>query len=74
MKFGATRGQLDDAQKVARGHWQAVCQHWDDSARREHESSVVVPLDDAVTDVLRCVDQLIAIFSTVRRECEFDNR
>jgi hypothetical protein len=71
VKFGGTRGQLDDAQKTARGHWDAVCQHWSDAARAEHEEKVVVPLDEAVSEVLRSVDQLIAVFATVRRDCEF---
>ena len=74
MKFGGTRGQLDDAQKTARGHWEAVGQHWNDATRAEHEQNVVAPLDDAVSEVLRSVDQLIAIFATVRRDCEFDTQ
>lgn len=72
MKFGGSRGQLDDAQKTARGHWDAAGDHWSDAAKRDHEQVVVTPLDEAVTEVLRSVDQLIAVFATVRRDCEFD--
>jgi len=72
MKFGGSRGQLDDAQKTARAHWDTACDRWSDAAKRDHEQSVVIPLDEAVTDVLRSIDQLIAVFATVRRDCEFD--
>lgn len=72
MKFGGSRGQLDDAQKTARGHWDAAGDHWNDAARRDHQAAVVTPLNEAVTDVLRSVDQLIAVFATVRRDCAFD--
>jgi hypothetical protein len=71
MKFGGSRGQLDDAQKTARGHWEAACEQWNDTARKEHETEVVMLVDDSVTEVLRSVDQLIAIFASARRDCEF---
>jgi hypothetical protein len=72
MKFGGNRGQLDDAQKTARARWESVCDVWNDAARQEHESTVVVPLDTHVSEVLRAVDQLMTVFATARRECEFD--
>ena len=71
MKFGANRGQLDDAQQTARAAWQAATEWWDDSTRREHEAEVFAPLDDRVGQVLRAVDQLIVLFAAARRECEF---
>lgn len=74
MKFGGSRGQLDDALKVARGRWQAACEVWDDLPRREHEVEVVQPLDDLAAEVLRAVDQLVTVFATARHECEFDPR
>ena len=72
MKFGGSRGQLDDAQKTARARWDSVCEVWDDQTRRDHHTEVVQPLDDGVSDVLRAVDQLITVFATARRECEYE--
>jgi hypothetical protein len=71
MRFGATRSQLYDAQKTARHRWDDAADTWDDIARREFDEQVWQPLDQTVTDVLRAVDQLTALFAQVRQECEF---
>ena len=71
MNFGGSRGQLDDAQQVARAHWNSACDTWNDDARRRHETEIVQPLDDAVSEVLRAVDRLITVFANARRECGF---
>lgn len=72
MKFGGSRGLLDDAQKTARARWDAACDVWDDQTRRDHEAAVVQPLDDHVSELLRAVDQLMTVFASARRDCEFD--
>lgn len=71
MRFGTTRSQLYDAQKTARGRWDDTADAWNDVARREFDEQVWQPLDQAVTDVLRAVDQLTGLFAQVRSECEF---
>lgn len=71
MRFGASRSQLYDAQKTARARWDATADVWADDTRREFAERVWEPLDLMVTDVLRGVDQLSAIFAQVRAECEF---
>ena len=71
MRFGATRSQIYDAQKTARARWEDVGTVWDDAVRREHGEHVVDPLDAAVSDVLRAIDQLAVLFTQVRRECEY---
>jgi hypothetical protein len=70
MRFGATRSQIYDAQKTARARWDATAADWDDAVRREHGEKVVGPLDDAVSDALRAIDQLAVIFTQIRHECE----
>ena len=72
MRFGAARGQLYDAQKVARAKWQATAEAWADATRREFEEQVWEPLDAQVSEVLRAIDQLAALFTQVRRDCEFN--
>lgn len=70
MRFGATRSQIYDAQKTARARWDGTEADWDDAVRREHGEKVVWPLDDAVSDALRAIDQLAVVFTQVRHECE----
>ncbi|AWM37636.1 hypothetical protein GobsT_43660 [Gemmata obscuriglobus] len=71
MKFGATRSQIYDAQKTARAKWDETFTSWDDQVHREHEEKVVEPLDHAVSDALRAIDQLAVLFTQIRLECEF---
>ena len=71
MKFGATRSQIYDAQKTARAKWDAAADAWDDEVCRAHGEGVVEPLDAAVSDALRAIDQLAVLFTQVRQECEF---
>ncbi|MBX9627475.1 MAG: hypothetical protein K2X82_26985 [Gemmataceae bacterium] len=70
MRFGATRSQIYDAQKAARARWDGTEADWDDAVRREHAEKVVQPLDEAVADALRAIDQLAVVFTQVRHECE----
>jgi hypothetical protein len=72
MNFGGGRGKLDDARQTATARWDAAGEQWNDATRREHETEVVVPLNDAVADLLRAVDHLAIEFSRARRECDFD--
>jgi hypothetical protein len=72
MRFGTTRSQIYDAQKVARAKWDATADEWDDAVRREHGEKVVEELDRAVSDTLRAIDQLATLFTQVRQECEYD--
>ena len=71
MRFGATRSQIYDAQKTARAKWVGTEEAWDDEVRRDHGENVVEPLDAAVSDALRAIDQLAVLFTQVRQECEF---
>jgi hypothetical protein len=71
MRFGTTRSQVYDAQKTAQAHWQAVLDVWDDAARREHDDKVWAPLDQAVNEALRAIDQLTVLFAQIRNECEY---
>ena len=71
MRFGTTRSQVYDAQKTAQAHWQAVQDEWNDAARREHDEAVWTPLDQAVSEALRAIDQLSVLFAQIRNECEF---
>jgi hypothetical protein len=71
MKFGATRSQIYDAQKSARAKWEAAQDAWDDEVRRAHGENTVGPLDEAVSDALRAIDQLAVIFTQIRQDCEF---
>jgi hypothetical protein len=72
MSFGGGRGKLDDARQTAAARWDAAGEEWNDATRREHEAEVVVPLSDAVADLLRAVDRLAVEFGRARRECDFD--
>jgi hypothetical protein len=72
MMFGANRGQLDDAQQVARAHWIATAEKWRDSLQQQHEEEIVTPLDEHVTKLLRAVDQLTQTIAQVRRACEIN--
>ena len=72
MKFGASRSQLYDAQKTARARWEVATETWDDDARRRHEETLVEPLDQLVSHVLRAVDQLGAVFADVRQSVAFE--
>ncbi len=69
MRFGVTRSQIYDAQKTARAHWTATEEFWQDEVRREHGDSCVEPLDRAVSDLLRAIDELSAIVVQMRQEC-----
>ncbi|MGL6096861.1 MAG: hypothetical protein ACRC7O_13825 [Fimbriiglobus sp.] len=71
MRFGASRSQLYDAQKTARGRWDETADAWTDQTRRDFGDRVWEPLDQRVVDVLRGIDQLSSIFAQVRQECEF---
>ena len=71
MRFGATRSQSYDAQKTARAKWQATEDAWDDGVRRTHGETVIEPLDAAVSDALRAIDQLAVLFTQIRQDCEF---
>jgi hypothetical protein len=71
MKFGATRSQIYDAQKTARAKWDAAGDAWDDEVRRAHGEATVEPLDEAVSDALRAIDQLAVLFTQIRQDCEF---
>lgn len=71
MRLGASRSQLYDAQKSARGRWDATHEVWDDAVRTEFEETVWRPLDEHVSEVLRAVDQLSTLFTQVRHDCEF---
>lgn len=71
MRFGTTRSQVYDAQKTAQAHWQAVLDDWNDAARREHDEQVWTPLDAAVSEGLRAIDQLSVLFAQIRTECEY---
>jgi hypothetical protein len=70
MKFGATRSQIYDAQKSARAKWDATLDGWDDEVRHKHGEESVEPLDVAVSDALRAIDQLSVLFVQIRQECE----
>jgi hypothetical protein len=71
MIFGANRGQLDDAQKVARAHWQQATEHWGDTVQKQHQHDLVEPLDDQVSELLRNVDQLTSIIAGLRAEIDY---
>jgi hypothetical protein len=71
MKFGATRSQIYDAQKTARAKWDITQDSWDDEVHRDHGEKVVEPLDAAVSDALRAIDQLAVLFTQIRQDCEF---
>ena len=71
MRFGTTRSQMYDAQKTARAKWDATEDYWDDGVRREHGEKVVEPLDRAVSDTQRAIDQLSVLFTQIRAECEY---
>jgi len=73
MRFGTTRSQIYDAQKSARAKWDATQDAWDDEVRREHGEQVIEPLDAAVSDALRAIDQLSVLFTQIRHECEFES-
>jgi hypothetical protein len=73
MRFGASRSQLYDAQKVAQAHWEEVIQWWQDSTRQEHEEKVWQPFDDGARKTLRAIDQLTTLFHEIRVQCEFTN-
>ncbi|CAN5632269.1 hypothetical protein BH11PLA2_BH11PLA2_13400 [soil metagenome] len=70
MRFGSCRSQLYDAQKTARARWDATEEFWSDSTRKHFDDITWQPLDRAVSDVLRAVDQLGVIFSQIRQDCE----
>ncbi len=70
MKFGASRSQLYDAQKVARARWEGTEEVWADAARKDFDSQTWEPLDRCVSDLLRAVDQLSVFFAQIRQECE----
>ena len=72
MKFGASRGQLYDAQKTARAKWEVATDTWDDETRRRHQEAVVEPLDQLVTNALRAIDQLAILVADVRRSVEYE--
>ncbi|MFO0800207.1 MAG: hypothetical protein U0804_22295 [Gemmataceae bacterium] len=71
MRFGTTRSQVYDAQKTAQAHWLAVADDWNDAARRDHDDTVVSPLDAGVSEVLRAIDQLSVLFTQIRADCEY---
>ncbi|MDB5307144.1 MAG: hypothetical protein JWO38_1346 [Gemmataceae bacterium] len=71
MRFGTTRSQIYDAQKTARARWDATADDWADAVRREHGEAVVEPLDQAVSETLRAIDQLAVLFTQIRHECEY---
>ena len=71
MRFGTTRSQIYDAQKTAQARWNATADEWDDAVRREHGERVWEPLDHAVGETLRAIDQLSVLFTLVRNECEY---
>ncbi len=71
MRFGTTRSQIYDAQKTARAKWDVTETDWHDSVRREHGERVIEPLDKAVSDTLRAIDQLATLFVQIRQECEY---
>lgn len=71
MRFGTTRSQMYDAHKTARAHWDASGDHWSDQARIDHGETVWEPLDRAVGDALRAIDQLAVLFTQIRNECEY---
>jgi len=73
MRFGSSRSQLYDAQKVAQAQWDEVTQWWQDSTRHEHEDKVWQPFDEGATKTLRAIDQLTSLFHEVRVQCEFNN-
>jgi hypothetical protein len=70
MKLGASRSQLYDAQKVARAKWAAQEADWADAARKDFDEATWQPMDRAVSDLLRAVDQLGVLFNQIRQECE----
>jgi len=70
--FGGGRGKLDDARQTALAKWEAAGEQWSDQTRREHEAEVVMPLSDAVADLLRAVDRLAGVFASARVDCEFE--
>ena len=71
MRFGATRSQMYDAQKTAHAKWDATQDVWSDEVRRGHGETVIEPLDMAVSDALRAIDQLTTLFTQIRHDCEF---
>ena len=71
MRFGTTRSQIYDAQKTARAKWAATDEFWDDEVHRLHGEKDVEPLDAAVSDVLRAIDQLAVLFTQIRHECAY---
>jgi hypothetical protein len=71
MRFGTTRSQIYDAQKTARAKWDVSQDGWSDEVRTAHGEQTVEPLDAAVSDALRAIDQLSVLFTQVRQECEF---
>jgi hypothetical protein len=71
MRFGASRSQLYDAQKSARGRWDAVGEVWSDSAARDFGEQVWQPFDDHVSELLKAIDAMTVVFTQVRQDCEF---
>lgn len=71
MRIGASRSQLDDAQKTARVRWESTAEVWADAMRKDFDEQTFQPLDRVVSDLLRAVDQLSVLFNQIRQECEY---
>ena len=70
MSLGASRSRLVALGRDLATHWQATRETWTDARRDHFERTYLVPLFAALERAGTALEQLDAVVSQVRKDCE----
>lgn len=70
MSVKSSKAKLGRATKDLAAHWEEVTRSWRDTKAREFEARFIAPLPDHVRSALTIIDELDAVLTRLRRDCE----
>jgi hypothetical protein len=63
------RGQLAEATKQLKRHWNGVQSAWTDAVSEEFDETYLKPLETDIRSAMSAMDQMAALLSRIRQDC-----
>ncbi len=70
MMLESGRSKLYASLKTLQGQWEATEPHWRDSMSLQFTEQVLLPLEEMTGAALQAIDQLEALLTQMRHDCE----
>jgi hypothetical protein len=70
MALQESRGKIAGGYRDLMALWGSTQVHWNDSMSHEFENKVLKPLEQDLRSAIGAMDQMAALMTQLRRECE----